>query len=65
VEHGPGDRDGDLDHGFVGFHLHDDLVHRHDIADRHSPFDDLGFGQSLANIGHPEYEGHVSPPASP
>ncbi len=48
------DRRRDLDRRLVGHHRGDDLILAHEIADLDRPFDDLGFGHALADVGHPD-----------
>ena len=58
------DRRRDLDRGLVGHHRGDGLVLAHGVAELHMPFDDLGLGHPLADVGHLDRaQAHVRPPS--
>ena len=41
----------DFDRRLVGHHRRDDLILAYDVADLHRPLDDLGLGDTFADIG--------------
>ncbi len=63
---GAGDRRRNLDRRLVGHDGGEDLVLQHRLADLDVPFDDLGLGDALADIGHlDDPRAHLRPPSRP
>ena len=63
---GPGDRRRDLHGRLVGHDGGQKLVLQHRLADLDMPFDDLGLGDALADIGKLDDAGsHLRPPSRP
>ena len=56
------DRRGDLDGRLVGHHRGEHRVLAHDVAGLHVPFDELGLGDALADVGQlDDVLGHAQP----
>jgi len=56
LDHLPGDRRFHLDGRLVRHHVGDLLIFFDRVADTHVPGDDLGLGNSLADVGQLEFE---------
>ena len=56
-DHCPGVGTRQLHGGLGGLDVHEWLVQRDDIADGDLPFDDLGLGEALADVGQDELLG--------